>query len=143
MATFSERLWFLVRAFGRRPSRIVFLAYLVAITVGTHWPSLSVPNEMNCDKFIHGAAYFGLSVLLWYAYPRSWGSPSGRLGILVCCLAGYASIDELTQMAVPGRTASFADWGADLLGIGLGLCIMYFFVSRGVKVRFPRGELAK
>ena len=128
---------------GRRPSRPLFLVYLVAITVGTHWPSLSVPSELNCDKFIHGVAYCGLSALLWCAYPRSWGSVSGRLGILACCLAGYASIDEVTQLAVPGRTASIADWGADLLGIAIGLCIMHFSARRRVTGRFGRTELAK
>lgn len=141
--TVKEKLQFLWRGLWRHRSRPLFLSYLGVLTLGTHWPSSPVPTEWNCDKFVHFGAYFGLSILLWCAYPRSWGSVLGRLGILACGAAGYATIDEVTQLAVPGRVASIADWGADLLGIAIGLCIMHLSAARLVALRVGGGELAK
>jgi len=59
-------------------------------------------------------------------------------------LISYASLDEMTQLAVPGRTASVADWSADLVGIVVGLYIMRGYAvwkkrSRGSST-IPRHE---
>lgn len=115
-----QTLKYLGRGLLRSPSRPLFLAYWIALTTGTHWPRLAIPG-LYSDKVLHLGAFGGLALLLGWAYPQRWGSKLGRLGILALTLIVYATIDEITQLKVPGRTACWEDWFADLAGITLGL----------------------
>ena len=49
--------------------------------------------------------------------------------------AAYASLEELYQLAIPGRYTSWTDLALDFLGAGLGVVLFRFF--RGF--RSPRG----
>ena len=69
------------------------------------------------DKLFHLLEYGLFGLLAWKAF-----RPQGGRGLAwsLFLTAGYAGSDELHQLLVPTRSASLADWGADLLGILLG-----------------------
>jgi len=68
--------------------------------------------------------FFGLTSLGgWYLGSRTPASRSNRLLRLAFALGLYALLDEATQPWV-GRTASLADFGADVLGILAGCWVV-------------------
>ena len=67
------------------------------------------------DKLAHAALHFVLSLSLLVAL-----RPSRMPWVLFVCLA-FATTDEVAQLFYPGRTASLFDWGADALGMALGI----------------------
>lgn len=94
--------------------------YWTAIFVGTHMPVDARVLGPFYDKILHFGAFAGLAFLLaaaLRALRRRRGSP-----LLPWAIAAvYGCIDELTQMAIPGRHAGFGDWFADVLGAGAGV----------------------
>jgi hypothetical protein len=96
-----------------KPWRIALLVYVVAMTIGTHWPKLRLGTEESPapDKIIHMLAFGGLVMLLWQS--RLIASP--WLAWLIVAI--WAPIDELTQ-AYPGskRTISMQDTAAGEIG---------------------------
>lgn len=104
-----------------------------AILMALLWPSsgLSAPAQLN-DKVVHGALFATLSLVLWSEYslrhPRSyWLRP---LLLLTACLVSFAALSEALQHYLPqlGRSADWADFAADCLGIAtatpLGLALL-------------------
>jgi len=76
----------------------------------------SVPDWLS-----HGTAYFVLSALLCRALRSdAVGTRGTRLIAAIALAAAYGVTDELHQSAVPGRDASVADVGKDLVGSALG-----------------------
>lgn len=104
---------------GHPITRVTFVLYALALTIGTHWPDLSVasPGIEFSDKILHAGAFFGGALLLgltgWLGPPglRSAGF-AGVIGV------AWAAADELTQ-GLPGlnRSVSVFDFLADLLGV--------------------------
>ena len=94
--------------------------YWIAIFVGNHLPhGVRGLGKVN-DKLLHFGAYAGLAFLLAAALTTI----RLRRGVFLLPLgvaAIYACVDELSQMAVPGRQADVADWVADVFGAGLGV----------------------
>jgi VanZ family protein len=84
----------------------------------------------------HVLAFAILAATLEWGRERSgWGvRPGFVLGIAVL----YGALDEWHQSFVPGRHATAADWGADLVGVALG-----YLVFRGLRRRpLPGDETA-
>ena len=99
-----------------RPWRIVFIVYLVAMTVGTHWPELEIgaAGQPAPDKLIHLFAFGGLAFLLWQTR-WVWVRRYWVAGLIVI---GWTLIDEYTQsLPILGRTASWIDIFAGQLGV--------------------------
>lgn len=71
--------------------------------------SQSIPN---IDKVGHLGSFFCLSYLAYLAFRPKWYW-------LCTILATYALLIELVQSRLPYRSASVADWFADLAGIAL------------------------
>ena len=95
-------------------------AYWIALFVGTHIPD-GVNGVANVsDKLLHFGAYAGLAFLLAFAL-STLRVKYGALLLPVVVAAIYGCIDELSQMAVPGRQAELADWAADVCGAGTGV----------------------
>jgi len=42
----------------------------------------------------------------------------------------YAASDEIHQYFVPGRSCDFLDWLADILGLALGITIIYIMARK-------------
>ncbi|MFQ5463567.1 MAG: VanZ family protein [Phycisphaerae bacterium] len=115
----------------------VWLLYWAMIFLLTHTPISSgrLPNVYQADKVVHFGMFFGLGVLGgWYRVSRGRPGRSARLVGLALWLGLYALLDEATQPYV-GRTASVADFGADVLGI-LAAC---WALSRGTPAA-PRSD---
>ncbi|MBI5750764.1 MAG: VanZ family protein [Hydrogenophilales bacterium] len=77
------------------------------------------------DLLAHFAVFFVLAVLLL------WGLGPQRLWLVVLLAIAYAAFDELHQLTLPGRHASFMDFAADVLAVGAGMAIGFRFL------RFP------
>lgn len=80
------------------------------------------------DKLVHGAVFGLLGVLLAVALngarlPMQSCAVSPRQALLVAALlvAVVAGVDELCQLRLPGRVASWSDWLADVAGGALAL----------------------
>ncbi len=80
------------------------------------------------DKVAHGAVFGLLGVLLAVALngaylPKQSSAVSPRQALLVAALlvAVVAGVDELCQLRLPGRVASWSDWLADVAGASLVL----------------------
>ncbi|MFM7051393.1 MAG: hypothetical protein ACKOYN_04560 [Planctomycetota bacterium] len=99
-------------AASRRAWRIALVAYLVPLTVATHWPRLGFGEGGMIDKFIHFAG-FGLLAWMWmHAAPRG----SALLGFAIGF--GWVYLDERTQaIEILGRTFSVLDMVAGWLGV--------------------------
>jgi VanZ family protein len=81
-----------------------------------------IPRGVS-DKSLHGAAYFGLAVLVLRALAGQWPLRlTATLALMTMAISvAYGATDELHQMFVPGRTADIFDLGADAAGAALGL----------------------
>nr|WP_249115830.1 VanZ family protein [Azoarcus sp. L1K30] len=66
------------------------------------------------DKWVHASSFVLVTLLFAWA-----------LGVRMVCIAalmlGLGALDEVTQIFLPGRTASVGDWLADALGVGLAV----------------------
>lgn len=98
--------------------------YWVFLFICTHLPPPRPTADTPSDTLMHLAAFAALALLFW----RFFDAPHRRQGphfvwraLLV--LGAYAALDELLQ-GVVGRAPDFADWLANLAGIGLVLSIM-------------------
>ena len=103
---------------GHRITRVTFVLYALALTIGTHWPDFSVttPGIEFSDKILHAGAFFGGVLLLGLT---GWLGPPGLRS--ACCAGAigvvWAATDELTQgIPILNRSVSFFDFLADVLG---------------------------
>lgn len=117
-----------VTALGSRRHRwplIAAVLFTLLWLAGTHLPRpdrLGIDVGAN-DKTVHAMGFAFLAV---------WWTVSARLTLrarlrravvgVVLGMAAFAMIDELTQPWF-GRTAQWADWGADLLGAFAGTAV--------------------
>jgi VanZ family protein len=99
----------------------MLLLYTFVLVIGTHLPKVgSIVRTPGVDKLLHFGAYAVQATLAGAAV-----ASMGRLGrrnaaILIICLATFGGLDELTQPWF-SRSAEWADWAADCLGIVLGV----------------------
>ncbi len=123
----SSRAWH-----ATRPWRVFFVAYAIALTVGTHWPrlDLDVGDLPAPDKILHMLGFGGLAFLLWRT---RWIM---RIRIMLPILLLWALLDEITQ-AIPilGRSFSLLD----VLGGWLGIFSVMAWVRA---LRSTRGPLS-
>lgn len=98
-------------------ARLVFAAVAVALATATHWPKLKVPGPEGTDLVIHMASFGAWTIAL--ACCGFFGPALERRSILVGVPAAlaYAGLDELTQAFSPGRVVTWADFGANALGV--------------------------
>ena len=102
-------------------ARTLAVAYLLLLFAATHIPSTGIgPSSIN-DKSAHFGGYFLLAVLLLAGWELTIGKLQPRHYFAVW-LAGvlYGAFDEWTQIPV-WRTCDMNDWGADVLGVTVGI----------------------
>lgn len=104
---------------------ISFITSLIVIIslfwLGTkpEWVSLLSANPPE-DKFIHATVFGFIAALLWFSSV----SPKPFIVFLISLMVGAG--DELHQIYIPGRTASFADFAADSIGTMLVIAILKY-----------------
>lgn len=96
------------------------LAWGAVILVLTSWPDPTAGFEIGvADKFAHFGVY---AILGWLAARAMLPSrTAGRVVAVVTALAVFAALDEVHQLWIPDRSATVADWVADLVGLATGL----------------------
>lgn len=113
----------------RKPWRICFAIYALALTIATHWPNLQLGPEIPAtDKTIHLAAFGTLTILMWRTgWIRS-------LWILLAAAIAWAGIDEISQ-GLPGihRSVSIYDMMANTMGIITAASWLWALRPVGVK----------
>tara|TARA_B100000678_G_scaffold276319_1_gene269015 strand:- start:341 stop:685 length:345 start_codon:yes stop_codon:yes gene_type:complete len=88
-------------------------------------PSGDGPGRFN-DKLLHGITFFGLAGLAGAGFRQR--SPLA----LFLALAGFGGFIEIAQWWLDwGRSAEWADLGADLVGAGIGLVIARAITREG------------
>ena len=97
-----------------RAWRIALVAYLVPVTIATHWPRLGFGSGGPIDKFVHFLA-FGVLAWLWM-HAKPFGRASAGWGLA----AAWVFVDERTQaLEILGRTFSGYDMIAGWLGVAM------------------------
>ncbi|QYJ87093.1 VanZ family protein [Shewanella mesophila] len=114
--------------------KLIFkLALLLALLVISYLV-FSRPNYPqlvpNMDKVGHLGSFFCLALLTYLAFEPKWYT-------LTSILAFYAIFIELVQSTLPYRSASSADFIADMLGVALFYFIHWLY-RRYVKASFIR-----
>jgi VanZ family protein len=97
--------------------------YVAAIFYGGSVPMNSLPGpEFSAkDKVLHALAFGAMQIAMLRAVRYELPSVSRERAIVIAfVLVGIAGgALELWQMHIPGRSAEFLDWVADLVGAGL------------------------
>jgi len=79
--------------------------------------------------------------ILGYLLARAVGTGSACRWSLILLLGGaVGACDEIRQSMVPGRNPSWTDWGADLLGNGMGAAVFAALDLKRVHPRHPASE---
>jgi VanZ family protein len=103
-------------------------AWASVILVLTSVPGVPTVGPAGFDKVAHFAMYFVLAVLCSPHLARS--SHRSKRSLYTClAILLFAAIDELHQLAIPGRAASVGDWLADAAGAIAGLSAAMFLLS--------------
>ena len=114
-----------ISAPASRAWRIALVAYLVPITVLTHWPRFGIGGAGAVDKFVHFVAFGALAWIAMHAAPR------GRAFFAWLAAAAWVYLDEITQaLEILGRTFSLADMVAGWIGVAMAGAIYWTRSSR-------------
>ena len=97
-----------------RAWRTVLVAYLIPVTVVTHWPRLGFEGAGTVDKCVH---FIGFGLIAWFAMQARL---FGRVWTGFLFGVAWVYIDEVTQ-AIPilGRTFSGYDMIAGWIGVAI------------------------
>ncbi len=108
---------------GARLGRAVFAVVVVVSLVVLFAPARGVPGAPpGFDKIVHGLLFLALAATGRWAGLRP--------AVLLPALAAYAAGSEVVQaLSAIGRTASAADWLADVLGLVAGWALWERFVA--------------
>jgi len=98
------------------------LALIVVALISAYFAFVVVPADVGIpfdDSVVHGLSLFLLTLLTAAAFPAM------RLWTIVLVLAGIGGVVEgLQALEIIGRAASWSDWLADVLGIGIAAVIV-------------------
>lgn len=81
------------------------------------------------DKVLHFSVYSVLAFLFYLSFRKS-GLKRHNFMLSLLMTALYAALDEIHQLYVPGRVASFGDVAADIIGGFSGSVVAYLKVIK-------------
>lgn len=118
---------------------LLYMALIFAIS-SMQQPPLPTPEFkwLSIDKLYHFIEYGILSVLLTIAFvnvPPKWLPESWIWVVAALISILYGASDELHQMFVPGRFATYSDWISDVIGSIAGVLGVYLYYRRQNKKR--------
>lgn len=102
----------------RKAARYSSAVTMVAAVIGSLVPHMGPPEGHHADKIIHVAGYAALTLQLVLAVNR----PHSALFAGVSALIVGGGL-ELAQCWVPGRSGSWDDFAADLIGVAAGMAV--------------------
>ena len=123
----------------KKINRVFLFIYLpliihwVTIFILTSLPSDKLPSVEVSDKINHFLAFFVLGFFLNLTLKYQTKFPELKKNIIlitVIIASGYALLDELHQLLVPGRSAEVLDWIADFIGVFSGCFLAEFIYKR-------------
>lgn len=107
-------------------SKFVFYLYLGFVLYGTLMPSSNLSSSFlsefkfeGIDKLVHAILFIGIAISLYFAYKLSniWILSIGSfIGLMIEVLQGAMKL---------GRSFDLWDWVFDIIGIAIGLVIIY------------------
>lgn len=104
---------------------ITILAIILYLSFAPPSTFKGIPVFSYEDKLVHAFMYLVLSGMLVVDYRRSKLPRSNKLSYFIICIILPAFLGGMVEIVQPvffaPRTASWLDWLADLLGIGIGL----------------------
>ena len=99
--------------------RVLLAVSVVIISILALKPSTLFFSPAISDKIQHAFAFYVLSLLVDFAFPKSLFNAAK-----IFFLLGYGGAIEIVQMFVPGRKSSLGDLAAD----GVGILLFMFSV---------------
>lgn len=96
----------------------IYLIFIVAASLNPWFLPRSENNFWSPDKWLHFAAYLGLSLLLGLSWSRI--KKSGLLVIMGIAAVVGAGLEVIQGLALPFRTFSWYDLLSNLAGAVLG-----------------------
>lgn len=116
--------------------RVLSVLYALAVATVSSWPGIKLPDIGIhwTDKVAHFSQYAVFAFLVAGGWARSGGWWNWRdQWRPVLFLIVFAALDELHQIWIPRREASFLDWTADSLGILAGFAVGLLIWRRATK----------
>lgn len=113
--------------------------FLINLPLLVHWltiftltslPSESLPSVSLGDKIEHLIAYLVLGFFLYFniLFQNNWSLLKRNIFLSAFLIALlYGAFDELHQLLIPGRSAEFIDWIADVTGAIIGVTLAHTF----------------
>ncbi len=110
--------------------RLIFIGYILALTVVSLMPSEGLPHITYNDKIAHFAAYFLLALSAC-----SLSLPRQKLRSLLLGIVLYGIVIEACQgLLIPGRHASLLDALANTLGVIAAIAVYRYRKSRKLRL---------
>jgi VanZ family protein len=98
-----------------------------------------IPTFEHEDKLIHILMYAGLAFTLIFDYRRATKNTTVNAAFLFVCVFFPVLLGGLVEIAqqhfFAPRTASWADWLSDTVGVGLGWAAISFLSQRLIKTK--------
>ena len=119
-----------------RLALVILCVYWVGIFIASHIPKQHVPPGWHVSgKFLHLGAYFVLTLLVFInaGLVRRASLRSKKTWLMVGIIVGYAGLDELLQLFIPGRAGSAIDWALDITACML--CVGLLWLAERLRAR--------
>lgn len=106
---------------------LLALSFVLALFWGGRHPAAGSLVAAPWDKALHFGAFFVLSLCVHAATrSRAW---------LVIVAPAVGLLDEWHQSFLPGRSAGWGDWWADVAGMGAALVVVLVWQGRAARRR--------
>ena len=112
--------------------RIAFVSCIVVLAMLAWLPANAMTRTTLGGHAEHLIAYLATTIVMGLAFPGS-----RRLAVHGILLIGYAAILEVGQLHVPGRHASFDDFGFSATGVAIGVLCLWIARARLSAVAVP------
>lgn len=114
------------------PLTLYWIFLFIATTVSVE----TLPTPRVSDKLLHFAAFAVLVVLLDLTARIQSKNPwikSNHFIFTYVLIMIYGAFDEIHQYFIPGRSADYMDWIADMAGAATGVILLHLFLLLDLK----------
>ncbi|MAI06278.1 MAG: hypothetical protein CBC47_03980 [Alphaproteobacteria bacterium TMED87] len=104
--------------------KVLTLIWALFIYIACIMPAAKISSPKGFDKIEHFAAYFILTCLIVFGWPRISSLKNLTLSTL------FGIFIEFSQLLIPSRTAELLDLLANLFGASLGLILVNYLIKK-------------